>query len=47
MQAGHLNCCPPLELHAMLRHQRQLVFVTGELGIGKTALVDEACFASI
>jgi DNA-binding winged helix-turn-helix (wHTH) protein/tetratricopeptide (TPR) repeat protein len=28
-------------LHAMLRHQRQLVFVTGEPGIGKTALVDE------
>jgi DNA-binding winged helix-turn-helix (wHTH) protein/tetratricopeptide (TPR) repeat protein len=28
-------------LHAMLRHQRQLVFVTGEPGIGKTTLVDE------
>jgi Cdc6-like AAA superfamily ATPase len=28
-------------LHAMLRHQRQVVFITGESGIGKTALVDE------
>ena len=28
-------------LHATLRHQRQLVFITGEPGIGKTALVDE------
>jgi DNA-binding winged helix-turn-helix (wHTH) protein/tetratricopeptide (TPR) repeat protein len=28
-------------LHAMLRHQRQVVFITGEPGIGKTTLVDE------
>jgi DNA-binding winged helix-turn-helix (wHTH) protein len=28
-------------LHAMLRRQRQVVFVTGEPGIGKTTLVDE------
>jgi predicted ATPase len=28
-------------LHAMLRHQRQVVFITGEPGIGKTALADE------
>jgi DNA-binding winged helix-turn-helix (wHTH) protein/tetratricopeptide (TPR) repeat protein len=28
-------------LHGMLHHQRQLVFITGEPGIGKTALVDE------
>jgi DNA-binding winged helix-turn-helix (wHTH) protein len=28
-------------LHAMLRYQRQVVFITGEPGIGKTALVDE------
>ncbi len=28
-------------LHGMLRHQRQVVFITGEPGIGKTALADE------
>jgi DNA-binding winged helix-turn-helix (wHTH) protein len=28
-------------LQAMLRHRRQVVFITGEPGIGKTALVDE------
>jgi predicted ATPase len=28
-------------LHVMLRHQRQVLFITGEPGIGKTALVDE------
>jgi len=27
-------------LHQALRHQRQIVFLTGEPGLGKTALID-------
>ena len=36
-ELGELRTC----LEKALRGQRQVVFVTGELGIGKTALVDE------
>ena len=34
---GELDRC----FHTSLRNQRQITFVTGELGIGKTALLDE------